>query len=44
MNPFVNLQKRSIQLPKGCKDLMDVLRPVEGPLPGNWRPVYDENL
>jgi hypothetical protein len=27
MNPFVNLQKRSIQLPKGCKDLMDVLRP-----------------
>ena len=27
MNPFVNLQKRSIQLPKGCKDLIDVLRP-----------------
>jgi hypothetical protein len=26
MNPFVNLQKRSIQLPKGCKDLIDVLR------------------
>jgi hypothetical protein len=28
MNPFVNPKKRSISLPKGCKDLMDVL---EGP-------------
>ena len=26
MNSFVNLQKRSVQLPKGCKDLIDVLR------------------
>ena len=26
MNPFINPKKRSILLPKGCKDLMDVLR------------------
>jgi type II secretory ATPase GspE/PulE/Tfp pilus assembly ATPase PilB-like protein len=26
MNPFVNPKKRSISLPKGCKDLVDVLR------------------
>lgn len=26
MNPFVNLNKRDVQLPKGCKDLGDVLR------------------
>lgn len=26
MNPFVNLNERGIQLPKGCKDLADVLR------------------
>ena len=26
MNPFVNPNKRSITLPGGCKDLMDVLR------------------
>jgi hypothetical protein len=25
MNPFVNLKKRSISLPPGCKDLIDVL-------------------
>ena len=25
MNPFVNLKKRSILLPNGCKDLADVL-------------------
>lgn len=25
MNPFVNLNKRSISLPAGCKDLADVL-------------------
>ena len=25
MNPFVNPKKRGIQLPKGCKDLVDVL-------------------
>jgi len=25
MNPFVDFRKRSIQLPKGCKDLADVL-------------------
>jgi hypothetical protein len=33
MNPFVNFQKRTIQLPPGCKDLMDVLRTLhrEGP-------------
>ena len=26
MNPFVNPKKRDIALPKGCKDLSDVLR------------------
>lgn len=26
MNPFVNLSKRDIQLPKGCIDLADVFR------------------
>ena len=25
MNPFINLNKRSISLPPGCKDLIDVL-------------------
>jgi hypothetical protein len=35
MNPFVNYGKRSIDLPQGCKDLVDVLRsarpfPVKG--------------
>jgi type II secretory ATPase GspE/PulE/Tfp pilus assembly ATPase PilB-like protein len=25
MNPFVNLKKRSVSLPSGCKDLIDVL-------------------
>jgi hypothetical protein len=28
MNQFVNPKKRSIQLPPGCKDLIDVLRPL----------------
>jgi hypothetical protein len=27
MNRFVNFRKRSIELPKGCKDLSDVLKP-----------------
>jgi hypothetical protein len=26
MNPFVNPNKRGVQLPKGCKDLMDVMK------------------
>ena len=26
MNPFVNFNKRDVQLPKGCTDLVDVLR------------------
>lgn len=26
MNPFVNLNKRSVTLPVGCKDLIDVLK------------------
>lgn len=26
MNPFINPQKRSVSLPNGCKDLIDVLR------------------
>lgn len=30
MNPFVKLKKRSILLPTGCKDLIDVLQ-VETP-------------
>ena len=25
MNPFVNLKKRGVSLPSGCKDLIDVL-------------------
>ena len=29
MNPFVNPSKRSISLPSGCKDLVDVLRRSE---------------
>lgn len=29
MNPFVNPKKRSISLPTGCKDLMDVLKRLE---------------
>lgn len=29
MNPFVNPKKRSILLPAGCKDLIDVLRPPQ---------------
>jgi hypothetical protein len=28
MNPFVNLHKRGIELPHGCKDLIDVLKPT----------------
>jgi hypothetical protein len=34
MNPFVNPKKRSISLPKGCKDLIDVLQ-----LPGQLEEV-----
>ncbi len=26
MNPFVDYQKRGIELPEGCKDLIDVLQ------------------
>ena len=26
MNQFINLNKRAVELPKGCKDLADVLR------------------
>jgi type II secretory ATPase GspE/PulE/Tfp pilus assembly ATPase PilB-like protein len=29
MNPFVNPKKRSISLPNGCKDLVDVLKRSE---------------
>jgi hypothetical protein len=29
MNPFVNPKKRSISLPNGCKDLIDVLQNAE---------------
>jgi len=29
MNEFVNMGKRSIELPAGCKDLIDVLQPVK---------------
>jgi type II secretory ATPase GspE/PulE/Tfp pilus assembly ATPase PilB-like protein len=29
MNPFVNPKKRSISLPSGCKDLVDVLKRSE---------------
>ncbi len=30
MNPLVNFNKRSVDLPAGCKDLIDVLRPAAG--------------
>jgi hypothetical protein len=30
MNPFVNPNKRSILLPPGCKDLIDLLEPQKG--------------
>src|SRR5437016_10591132 len=30
MNPFVNPKSRSISLPNGCKDLVDILRPNFG--------------
>src|SRR5215471_6570836 len=36
MNPFVNPKKRSISLPTGCKDLVDVLR---RPKRSNFNPV-----
>jgi len=29
MNPFVNPKKRGVTLPKGCKDLVDVLKQSE---------------
>jgi hypothetical protein len=29
MNPFVNAKKRSVSLPSGCKDLVDVLQRPE---------------
>lgn len=29
MNPFVNPKKRSVSLPAGCKNLVDVLHPPE---------------
>lgn len=32
MNPFVNPNKRSISLPKGCKDLIDVLQGPSSPV------------
>jgi hypothetical protein len=31
MNPFVNLKKRGVSLPIGCKDLMDVLHRPKRP-------------
>jgi len=31
MNPFVNPKKRSISLPRGCKDLIDVLQRPKRP-------------
>ncbi|MGV3755248.1 MAG: hypothetical protein ACO1QS_07690 [Verrucomicrobiota bacterium] len=36
MNPFVNPKKRSISLPRGCKDLIDVMqRPKRAAKPDN---------
>jgi hypothetical protein len=34
VNPFVNLKKRAIELPAGCKDLSDVLSKVGALRPG----------
>ena len=36
MNPFVNLKKRGVSLPSGCKDLADVL---ERPKRSKFNPV-----
>ncbi len=41
MNPFVNPKKRSVLLPTGCKDLIDVL---EGPKPVKDLKVVDEKV
>jgi hypothetical protein len=37
MNPFVNPKKRGFKLPKGCKDLMDVLKRMESKQDGAIR-------
>lgn len=37
MNPFVNLKQRSISLPPGCKDLIDVLNGPIGNKDAVWR-------
>ncbi len=37
MNPFVNLKKRSISLPPGCKDLIDVLNQPTEDKEAIWR-------
>jgi hypothetical protein len=44
MARFVNYQKRGVELPPGCKDLIDVLKrkqKAEGPgaFAGNWEPM-----
>ncbi|SPE55066.1 hypothetical protein SBV1_2030019 [Verrucomicrobia bacterium] len=36
MAQFVNYKKRSIDLPPGCKDLMDVLNPASRRSPTGW--------
>src|SRR5882762_8388831 len=43
MNPFVNDQKRDLELPEGCKDLVDVLQMTEsGSEPkSKWKLVHD---
>jgi hypothetical protein len=38
-NPFVNPNQRGMELPAGCKDLMDVLKKGGSERPGAGRPV-----
>ena len=49
MARFVNYQKRGIELPPGCKDLIDVLKgkakaKVPGAFAGKWGPVPKPDL
>lgn len=44
MPKFVNYKKRSVALPPGCKDLLDVLEPSRRskPEPGGWQTTFVE--
>jgi hypothetical protein len=49
MARFVNYQKRGVELPPGCKDLIDVLKGKRkakkpGGLAGTWKPAPESDL